>query len=435
MCDAISTPQLRKVTARVAGDPLPKDDADRIDQLRQIESLKCALEARQARITAEFDASQRQKAADAGVAADRRGRGIAHQVALARRESPTRGSQHVGLAKLLRDEMPHTMEAFRAGRITEWRAMVMARETACLELEHRHLIDSALASDPARLEQLSDRQVIAEVKKLAVRLDPAAVAKRRRRAEADRNVTLRPAPDTMAYLTALMPVKQAVATWAALKATADAAVATGRATNRGQVMVDTLVGRITGRSAEDPAPVSVSVVLTDAALLDQADDLARLLEWGPIPADLAREIVADALDHDTAVTLRRLFARPETGGLVSMESRQRLFPEALARFIRLRDEFCRHPWCNNRIRHIDHVRSHDAGGPTTAENGQGLCEPCNHAKQAPGWRAGPAPGDLHAVEIVAPTGHSYRSTAPPITDPAWSITRLSWADLTAVSSV
>jgi hypothetical protein len=53
------------------------------------------------------------------------------------------------------------------------------------------------------------------------------------------------------------------------------------------------------------------------------------------------------------------------------------------------------------------------GGKTEADNGQGLCEACNYAKQAPGWRArqtrrraGPV------IETVTPTGHTYRSRAP-----------------------
>ncbi|CAN5270175.1 hypothetical protein BH20ACT5_BH20ACT5_23760 [soil metagenome] len=54
---------------------------------------------------------------------------MAAQIALARRESPHRGAHHLGLAKVLATEMPDTMAALRAGRITEWRATILARET------------------------------------------------------------------------------------------------------------------------------------------------------------------------------------------------------------------------------------------------------------------------------------------------------------------
>ncbi|MDO6145615.1 HNH endonuclease, partial [Paenarthrobacter aurescens] len=74
----------------------------------------------------------------------------------------------------------------------------------------------------------------------------------------ERMVSLRPAPDTMTYLTALLPVAQGVAVYKALTQAADSARSSGDAGSggasgsgsavptRGQVMADTLVERITG---------------------------------------------------------------------------------------------------------------------------------------------------------------------------------------------
>ena len=95
-----------------------------------------------------------------------------------------------------------------------------------------------------------------------------------------------------------------------------------------------------------------------------------------------------------------------------MDSRCTSFPQALATFIRLRDQVCRTPWCDAPIRHTDHVRARDEGGETSESNGQGLCEGCNYAKEADGWRARPRPGPRHTVETTTPTGHRYRSRAP-----------------------
>ncbi|MDQ4053379.1 MAG: HNH endonuclease, partial [Actinomycetota bacterium] len=91
----------------------------------------------------------------------------------------------------------------------------------------------------------------------------------------------------------------------------------------------------------------------------------------------------------------------------------------LAELIRLRDQRCRTPWCDAPVRHTDHAEAVAEGGPTTKRNGQGLCEACNHAKQAPGWTARPRPGPRHTIETITPTGHSYTSTAPPLTAPTW----------------
>ena len=412
---SLAVAELRDWSARLAGDELTGEDASLIDEVRALEELKCAAEARQARLTAAFDASQRSRQAAAGEPAERQGRGVAHQIALARRESPHRGQQHLALAKILTREMPHTMAAFTDGRITEWRAQTLVRETACLPAEHRETVDRAIAGDPEALEQYGDRELLGELRKLVCRLDPASVAERRRRAEAERCVRVRPAPDTMAYLTVLLPVAQAVSVFASLTVAADQARAAGDRRSRGQVMADTLVGRTTGTDSSRPVqPVAVHVVMSSEALLEGRHDSAQLSGAGPIPAGLARELIADSLETGAGATLRRLYATPGTGALVAMDSRARLLPAALAGFVRLRDQFCRTPWCNAPIRHLDHVTGAAEGGPTSEVNSQGLCEDCNHAKQALGWQSRPRPGPRHTVEVTTPTGHSYDSTAPPV---------------------
>ncbi|RYE38045.1 MAG: HNH endonuclease, partial [Hyphomicrobiales bacterium] len=84
-----------------------------------------------------------------------------------------------------------------------------------------------------------------------------------------------------------------------------------------------------------------------------------------------------------------------------------------------RDRTCRTPWCDAPIRHHDHIQPREYEGPTTAHNGASLCAACNYAKQGAGWNAKPhqLPGGLHKIEIHTPTGHRYRSTAPPLPKP------------------
>ena len=321
-------------------------------------------------------------------------------------------------------ELPHTWHAWSTGRITEWTVTLIARETACLTLEDRLGVDAEIAADTDALERRGPGEVAGLCAAAAARLDPASVVERRRRAEADRHVTLRPAPDTMTRLSALLPVKDGVAVLAVLTNAADAARAVGDPRSRGQVMADTLVDRVLERSrdADAHAPssstgvgVDLGLVMSDASLFGHSDDPAHLTGYGPIPAELAREIMADACTTREDIWLRRLYTSPTTGELTTMDTRSRRFLPSLSRFIRLRDRVCRTPWCHAPVRHTDHAHDAAAGGATSAANGQGLCEACNHAKQAPGWRAGPVPGaDGHEVETTLPTGHRYRSHAPPL---------------------
>jgi hypothetical protein len=389
-------------------------DAERIDQIRTLEQLKAAAAAAQARITVDLDTSVRATHAAAGIPTDRQGRGVAAQVALARQESPYKGGRHLGLAKILAAEMPHTLTALQHGAISEWQATLLARETLFLSRQHRQLIDTQLCADPTTLDGWGDRRLTNEIQNIAYRLDPAGVTKRRANAESQRRVTSRPAPDTMARVSALLPVAQGVAVYAALRKAADAAIAAGDGRTRGQLMADILVERVTGQATASGVPVEIHLIMTAHTLLGDdtdSDRPAHLAGYGPIPADLARRLAVSAADTETA-WLRRLYATPDTGRLIGMDSHRRTFPAGLARFIEVRDQYCSTPWCDAPIRHIDHALPHHQHGATSEANGNGVCAQCNYARQAPDWKIRPEPGPRHTLRITTPTGHSYRSTAP-----------------------
>jgi hypothetical protein len=335
-------------------------------------------------------------------------------VALARRDSPARGNRHLGFANALVHEMPHTLAALEQGKLSEWRATIVVRESACLTVTDRRRLDAELCGEPSQLVGLGDARIAAEAKAIAYRLDPLAVVDRAAIAETERAVTIRPAPDTMAYVTALLPMVQGVSVYAALKREADVC---GDGRSRGQIMADTLVERITGRPADVATPIAVNLVLTDESLFSDDATPARVAGYGPIPAAVARGLVRTAVaDARSRATLRRLYKHPRSGALVAMESRSRQFPQGLATFIALRDDTCRTPYCDAPIRHTDHATPAALGGPTTAGNGRGSCAACNYAKEADGWQvtAATAENGVHTTEFTTPTGVRYKSQAPPL---------------------
>ena len=383
--------ELSHLVSRLAGPESAATDAERIDLLSSLETLKSAASAAQARVTVAFDASQRADQAARRVPAKDQGRGVASQVALARRDSPNKGGRHVGLAKALVREMPHTLHALAAGEINEWRATIIVRETATLRPEHRAVVDRALAG---RLGKLGDRAVERETRKLAYQLDPAAAIRRVRGAQTDRRVSLRPAPDTMTYLTGFLPVAQGVAVHTALSKHADAARSSGDSRTRGQIMADTLVERVTGQATAGAVPVAVNLVMTDRALLGTDNTPAHLDGHGPIPAALGRQLLRStgAAADKAKAWVRRLYTSPVTGDLVAMDSRHREFTGPLREFLIIRDEVCRTPWCDAPIRHADHVRRAADGGPTAAHNGQDSARPATTPRRSwVGRRAPRAP--------------------------------------------
>lgn len=390
------------------------DESALVERIAELERVKSAAAAGQARAAAALDAARRSAEAAAGLPAARRGRGVASEIALARRDSPARGGRHLGFAKALVHEMPHTLAALETGVLSEWRATLIVRESACLDVEDRRTLDAELCGRPADLDGMGDARVAAAAKAIAYRLDPHAVVERAAKAENERTVTIRPAPDTMTYLTALLPVAQGVSVYAALRRAADTTF-DGR--SRGQIMADTLIERVTGRSAATPAPIAVNLVLSDQTLLGGDDTAADICGYGPIPAAVARGLISAAVaDSQSRATLRRLYAHPRSGALVAMESRARLFPRGLVKFIELRDQQCRTPYCDAPIRHRDHARPHRRGGATSGVNGLGTCERCNYAKEAAGWQVCTSvdQNGTHTAEFTTPTGARYRSGAPPV---------------------
>jgi len=389
------------------------DEAALIEQIAWLERVKSAASAGQARAAAALDEKRCADEAAAGVPKAAQGKGLASEVALARRDSPVRGGRHLGLAKALVHEMPHTLAALECGALSEWRATLIARESACLEVEDRRRLDAEPCADVSKLDGMGDARITAAAKEIAARLDAQAVVDRAAKAEADRTVTIRPAPDCMVYLTALLPVRQGVGVYAALKRQADT---TFDDRSRGQVMADTLAERVTGRAADEAEPVALNLVMSDQALWGQDNAPAVLEGYGPIPASLAQRLMRDAVvDKRSLATLRRLYRHPKSGSLVGMESRSRLFPKGLAAFIGVRDRTCRTPYCDAPIRHRDHAVPRNRGGPTSVLNGLGECERCNYVKEAPGWRVTAADeNNTHTAEFITPTGATYRSTAPPL---------------------
>ncbi|MGB2920472.1 MAG: HNH endonuclease, partial [Mycobacterium sp.] len=113
-------------------------------QVEQLEKLKSVAAAAQARVTALWAAKRRAAEQAAGVPARKRGKGLASEVALARREAPTCGNRHLGFAQALVSEMPHTLAALETGILSEWRATLIVKQSACLPLEHRRALDAEL---------------------------------------------------------------------------------------------------------------------------------------------------------------------------------------------------------------------------------------------------------------------------------------------------
>ena len=148
--------------------------------------------------------------------------------------------------------------------------------------------------------------------RVAAELDAASVVARMEAAVRSRRVTVRPAPDGMAYLSVLGPLKDVVGAYAAVQA---------RVPGRGRWAVPGRgaggSGGGCGRGGHRAAgavragdgqlqPVEVHLVVTDRALLGTGDpdrsvmEPARIPGHGSVPAPVARAWLREGLDDPAA---------------------------------------------------------------------------------------------------------------------------------------
>lgn len=417
--DAATAPAeaVRVLRDQLAALPLAGDPRDGIEQIDELERLKSAVCAAQARLTHDLDQHRRAQA-EARHLLDPRPRhrrpnpdaGTGTEVALARREAPHEGRRKLRLARALLTDLPHTLAALERGDLNERRAEIIATETSDLTRDQRRGVDTVIA--PA-LHSLGDADLRDLVRREVLRRDEEGWVARHARARARRRVSGRVLGDGMGQLTAILPATDVSAIMTTLDATADKARAAGDDRTRAQVVADVLVERLGGPSSTAPSAVALKVVLSAETLLGTSDDPGFVAGAGYVPASVVRRLAAAGAEHLRS-TVQRLFAMPGSGALVATETISSHFRDGLADIVDLRDRRCRTPYCNAPIRHHDHVTSRAASGRTTLANAQGLCEACNYAKESPGWRHETVPDALAVTDITitTPTGQVHHSRAP-----------------------
>ncbi len=280
-------------------------DRDRIRVVAALEELTGSVAGAQARMTAAYASSQRSLGCSTN--------GVAAEVGLARRVGLSRAARLVAAARTLVEDLPETLEHLESGRLSEARAVLVAGQVSGLEPAARQEVDECLAED---LPRLGDAEVRDAVDAAMIGIDPAAVEARRHAACRQRRVTVRAAPDGMAWLSIHTTAVEAAAALNTLHAHAASVLAgTGGladlpedAEGRGhaEVMADAALSRLTGRTLHEGPPVEVALVMTDTALLrprscapgegpTSSDGferaVARVVGIGPIPAAAARALI------------------------------------------------------------------------------------------------------------------------------------------------
>ncbi len=276
-----------------------------------------------------------------------------------------------------------------------------------------------------------------KVRDTVARLDPEGFEARRARArEVQSGVELRPLPDAMAMLTAVMPAEQASACYRAIEVAArDAAGADPEApigVRRSAVLYGFCARRGAAQAADPAAPMAVKadqpvspapviaahidLVMTLDTFLGLSEAPAECVGVGPIPARAAREFLAES----AIVDIRRLLVDPQSGHTLDVGSRRYQLTAAERAFLFARDRVCRHPGCNQPALRCDadHAVPYQEGGITRADNLGSLCRRHHLEKTHAGWNIEESRAD-GSCTFVSPLGRRYPHAAEPVLPWVW----------------
>ncbi|RAY14206.1 hypothetical protein DPM19_14575 [Actinomadura craniellae] len=223
-------------------------------------------------------------------------------------------------AWLLVERLPAVWRALRDGLIDVPRAKVLARETRTLtEPLARRVVARVLPEAP----DLTTGQLAHRVRRLALAADPETARNNYALGVTERRLVHGTDSDGTAYLAGYqLPVGAAAAAFERVDAIARATKQAGDSRPMDQIRADVYLGLLEG-TWDGPGPVHRRGVMELTAdlptLLDLADRPAELAGWGPVIADIARQITRQMADRPAKAgnpVWTYSIADPLTGGLL-----------------------------------------------------------------------------------------------------------------------
>jgi hypothetical protein len=298
----------------------------------------------------------------------------------------------LGEASLFAGPMKATLQAMSTGEISYRHGQVLMEQLSFLPLEEAERFEARLL--PVA-KDLTVGKLKTRARRLRERAHPETMTKRAIAAVADRAVWWEGRPDGMGTLTWYGTAQQTMAAHDRLTGIAEATrrseqhdenVPEDQRRTIGQICADAigdlLLDGVTPAGTGGGIQGSVMITVPVLTALGTSDEPGILEGYGPIPAEVAREIAAGA------PSFTRLLTHPKTGAVLSVGT--------------------------------DQYRAWDAGGPTDLNNLAHLCRPHHRLKHHTLWAVHQEPGGV--LVWTSPAGKTHRTypetyLGPPVTQP------------------
>jgi hypothetical protein len=330
----------------------------------------------------------------------------------------------------LTTSLPRTLAALHNGTISWQHAKVMVHETAALDpagaaaLEAYFLDpDTPKPAAAAAVGEMPAYRFKVKARTWRERHHAESIEKRHAKGIADRRVEYRPDQDGMAYISGYLPADQATAVWNRITAIARGLQGPHEDRTLTQLRADTFATALLSSGTTEgndpghvPSPrAQVLVTVPVLSLMGLTEEPAMLDGHGPIPASMARSLVAEGAD-----SFYRVLVDPRDGAPLEIGRTSYRVSKAMRNWLRLRDGKCPFPGCNNHSldNEADHILAWHQGGTTGISN---LGQPCpkhHRLRHTSGWKPTPAtktapPG------WTSPTGRHYKSEHQDWEPPHW----------------
>nr|WP_251043470.1 HNH endonuclease signature motif containing protein [Arthrobacter sp. ISL-48] len=327
-------------------------------------------------------------------------------------------------SQTLTKHLPLTLSALQAGSISWQHARIVCDETTGLDPAGAAALEAHfLDPDAVNLArgcpagELIPSRFRYRARTWRERHHPVSIEKRHAKGLQDRRLEYTPDRDGMAWLSAYLPAGQAAGIWDRATTAARAMQGPDEPRTLTQLRADNAANWLLGGVTEGTPSPKAQVLLTVPvfSLLGLTDEPATLDGYGPIPASMARELIADGAD-----SFHRVLTDPRDGAPLEIGRTSYRVPTAMRQWLRIRDGKCPFPGCNNHSldNEADHLLAWADGGTTGITNLGQPCHKHHRLKHTSAWRPTPATQNK-PPGWTSPTGRRYQSENQDWEPPAW----------------
>ncbi len=338
------------------------------------------------------------------MAADMVEEAAASEVAAALRLTRRAADVEMALALELQRRLPEVWDWLLAGMIDVRRARVLVDGTLHLGVAAAQGVVATVLEDAALM---TTGQLGAKLRRLCIQHDPGDAKERYRHAVEDRRVVAEATIDGTVDLHAInLAPHRTQAAMRRINRLAQDIKHTGDPRSIDQIRADVLLDLLegTGKVADDRAGVLVMVdLLTLAGLADNPGELAG---YGPVGADIARQVA----EHQVNTKWRWALVDPDTGMPIDGGVTRRRPTTAQRRKVTTLHPTCVHPGCRMPAHQcdLDHINPHSETGTTCTDDLAPLCRHHHMLKHHTGWHYKPLPNGDH--QFTSPLGHKYTTS-------------------------